>query len=367
MKIADLFETRIEEKIEPVIKVGERGDEGKLASEIGSYVVTPMIETYLDDMLEHFTDTFLQKTTEIGIWISGYFGSGKSHYAKILSLLAGNPTLTGISASKRFESRIPFDAPRRSSILRSLSRLSQCDTDVLAFNLNTLADSKTRPLASLLLSQYYLSRGYSGNLIYARVIEAELDKQGKLDSLHKSVETRAKKPWVDIQKNLSFYRTHLYAAACEVAPDVFAVAEDVDKALKEAERGELHNVAFFVDTVLADMKQREIETKRQQRLLLVLDESGQWIEDDSGRLSQLQALVEEAAIKGQGKLWIIVTTHGDMGSIFKEARALEGDMKKIEGRFRFKPALTTENIELVLEDRLFKKKITGQQEVEQSV
>ncbi len=75
-------------------------------------------------------------------------------------------------------------------------------------------------------------------------------------------------------------------------------------------------------------------------------------------------MVEDAAVKGQGKLWIIVTTHGDMGSIFKEARALEGDMKKIEGRFRFKPALTTENIELVLEDRLFKKKLTGRQEIE---
>jgi len=138
----------------------------------------------------------------------------------------------------------------------------------------------------------------------------------------------------------------------------------VDQSLKEAERGELHNVAFLVDTLLSDLKERETKTKKQQRLLLVLDESGQWIEDDQGRLSQLQALVEEAAIKGQGKLWIIVTTHGDMGSIYKEARALEGDMKKIEGRFRFKPALTTENIELVLEDRLLKKKIAGRQQIE---
>jgi|GEM_PF-4182908 len=316
MKIADLFETRIEEKIEPVIKVGKRGDERKLASEIGSYVVTPMIEAYLDDMLEHFTDTFLQKTTEIGIWISGYFGSGKSHFAKIVSLLAGNPTLEGVSASKRFDSRIPHDAPRRSSILRSLSRVAQCATDVLAFNVNTLADSKSRPLPSLLLSQYYLSCGYSGNLIYARVIQAELDKHGKLAALHQAVETRAKRPWSEIQKNLSFYRTHLYAAACEVAPEVFSGLQDVDLALKEAERGELHNVAFFVDTILADLKRREAATKRHQRLLLVLDESGQWIEDDSGRLSQLQALVEEAAIKGQGRLWLIVTTHGDMGSIY---------------------------------------------------
>jgi hypothetical protein len=53
-----------------------------------------------------------------------------------------------------------------------------------------------------------------------------------------------------------------------------------------------------------------------------------------------------------------------MGSIYKEAKALEGDFKKIEGRFRFKPALTTENIELVLEDRLFKKKTAGRQTIE---
>ena len=235
---------------------------------------------------------------------------------------------------------------------------------MLAFNLNTLADSRNRPLPALLLSQYYLSCGYSANLIYARVIEAELDKQGKLSALHSAVEKRAKKPWADIQKNLSFYRTHLYNAACEVAPEVFSSPQDVDQSLKEAERGELHNVAFLVDTILFDLKERERKTKKQQRLLLVLDESGQWIEDDQGRLSQLQALVEEAAIKGQGKLWIIVTTHGDMGSIYKEARAIEGDMKKIEGRFRFKPALTTENIELVLEDRLFKKTIAGRQQID---
>lgn len=68
MRIAELFDTPVAEKIEPVIKVGERGDAHKLALEIGSYVVTPMIEKYLDDILEHFTDTFFTATTEIGTW-----------------------------------------------------------------------------------------------------------------------------------------------------------------------------------------------------------------------------------------------------------------------------------------------------------
>lgn len=107
MKLAEIFETRIGEKIDPVIKVREVQDEAKLASEIGAYVVTPKIEKFVDEFPEHFTDTFRLRTTEIGAWISGYFGSGKSHLAKVLALLAENRTLQGHTATKRlrYESR----------------------------------------------------------------------------------------------------------------------------------------------------------------------------------------------------------------------------------------------------------------------
>ncbi len=363
MFIRDIFETRIEEKIEPVIKVGERLDEKKLAGEIGSYVVTPTIEKYLDDFLEHFTDSFQLPTTEIGGWISGYFGSGKSHLAKMAALLVENRTLDGIPAVKRFESRIPADAPHRSSITRSMSRLGNCNSQIIAFNLNTIADSKSTPLPRLLLSQYYQSKGYGSNFIYARVIEAELDKRGKLEELHSVAERLSKKSWRDMMGNMSFYSRALFQAVCEVAPEIFSKPEDVAQALKSAENGELYNVQFLVQTILEDLDERQKKSGKPCRLVLVLDESGQWIEDDGGRLAQLQALVEEAAIKGQGKMWVFVTTHEDMGSIFQNARALKGDMKKIEPRFRHKLNLTTENIELVLEDRIFRKNISGKSQV----
>lgn len=361
MIIADLFETRVEDKIEPVIKVAEREDEHKLAVEIGSYVVTPMIEKFLDDFLEHYTDTFLTKTTEIGIWISGYFGSGKSHLAKIMALLAENRVIENVSACERFESRLPPDGPRTTSILRSLKRMDQCEASVLAFNLNTLSASKTRELPELLLSQYYLSRGYCNNLTYARVIEAEMDRQGKIDDLHAAFERLSHKKWAEIRDNPTFFRKHLFAAASEVAPDMFPRPEDVKEALSEAEAGAIINVSTLVDTVLDDLERLERERGKPQRFMWVMDETGQWIENNNGRLARLQAFVEEAALKGQGRIWVAVTTHGDMGAIYKEARALDGDMKKIEGRFRFKPALTTENIEQVLENRLLRKRTEGRQ------
>lgn len=362
MHIRDVFETRVEDRIEPVIKVGDRQDEGKLAAEIRDYVVTPTLEKYLDDFLEHYTDTFLQKTEEIGVWISGYFGSGKSHLAKVMALLVENRMLEGLPACKRFESRVPTTAPRRESLLRSLSRVSSCQTRVLGFNLNTVADSKHTPLPRLLLSQFYQSKGYGANFLYARVIEAELDQRGKLNELHQAVERLTKKPWAEIQNNLSFYARPLYQAASEVAPDVFNSPDEVLQALKNAESWEIYNVQFFIRTVLEDLRATEKQAGKASRLVLVLDESGQWIEDDKGRLGQLQALIEEAAVAGQGKIWVLVTTHEDMGSIYRNARALQGDMKKIEGRFRHKFNLTTENIELVLEDRIFKKNVAGRKE-----
>lgn len=364
MKIGEIFETKITEKIEPVIKVGEVQDEKKLASEIGSFVVTPHIEEYMDTFLEHYTDTIRKKTTEIGVWISGYFGSGKSHLAKMLAQVSANRTLEGIPATKRFNARIPQSAERKKSIERSLSLLDNCATTVLAFNLNTLTDSRSTPLPTLLLSQYYLSKGYSSNYIFAKVIEAELDKLHKLNAFHQEVENRSGKSWVSIQSNPNFYRKHLYGAVCGIAPELFSTPDEVAAALRNAEKGEIFNIEFLIRTIITDTKEQEKEKGKPARVFFILDESGQWIEDQHGRLAQLQALVEEAAIQGQGKIWLLVTTHEDMGSVYKNAHALNSDFKKIEGRFRFKFGLTTENIELVLEDRIFKKTLNGKKEVE---
>lgn len=363
MFIKEIFETKIEEKIDPVIKVGERENDQKLAAEIGNFVVTPALEQLLEEVLEHYTDTILSATDETGVWISGYFGSGKSHLAKIISLLIENRSLEGVPATERFKSRVSSSSHRHDALIRHLSRISQCNTNVIAFNINTLTGSKETPLPLLLLSQYYISKGYSSNHIFAQVIESELDSGGKLDEFHSAVEKLTNQSWQKIRFKSGYYTKDLYKAVCEVVPEQFSNPDEVEAALKITEKGEIYNIQYLVATLLSDLKIRERREKKPCRLMLVMDETGQWIGDDGDRLHLLQAFVEEAGSRGQGKLWVTVTTHEDMSSIIRNAKGLKTDMKKIEARFRFKISLTTENIERVLEDRLLKKNVAGKKEV----
>lgn len=359
MKVGSLFEVKVEEKIEPVIKVADRSNEDKLAGEIGGYVVTPLIERVLDEFLEHYTDTFRTETDEVGVWISGYFGSGKSHLAKIMALLAENPVIRGVPAAGHFEARVPHSS-RHDSIIRSLRRMDQARTEVLAFNLNTIQDPKKEDFAYLLLSQFYQARGYCANLTYARVIEAEIDRAGRLEELHRTIGELAGKPWAEVRRNPTFFLKFFYEAAARVAPEHFASADEVKKALALAEDGELVNVSFLVRECLNHLdRQDKLDPSRPHRLLWVLDETGQWIAADKDRLSSVQAFIEELGVAGRGRVMAIVTTHGDMSAIYAEAQALEAEMKKIAGRFWLTPALTTENIELVLEERLLKKTADG--------
>src|SRR5439155_16140595 len=151
--------------------------------------------------------------------------------AKILALLAENRSLQGHTAAKRFEGRVPPAAPLRASILRNLGRMDQCSTRILAFNLNTLVDSKKTPLPRLLLSQYYQSRGYSSNLLVARAVEYVLDGRGQLAAFHDAVTALAGKSWDTLRQNLSPFAHHVYAAAAKIAPDLWPKPESVKESL----------------------------------------------------------------------------------------------------------------------------------------
>ena len=89
MKIRDLFRKPIDRPINGVIKADQR-DAGSIWQELDEYVVTKQLAEYFRKFFDAYlaamdnpTDPVL--TDRMGVWVSGFFGSGKSHFIKILS------------------------------------------------------------------------------------------------------------------------------------------------------------------------------------------------------------------------------------------------------------------------------------------
>src|SRR5665811_2488766 len=101
--ISSLFASDITRDIEEVIKV-DQTDETVIRSEIDEYIVTDAIAGHYVEILERYDETFNKPHEGIAIWLSGFFGSGKSSFAKMLGLAIENRSIGGSPASDLFAS-----------------------------------------------------------------------------------------------------------------------------------------------------------------------------------------------------------------------------------------------------------------------
>ena len=362
MKIGQLFLADIERDINPVIKVADLS-QAELRSELEDYVVTEIIEKYLLDCLEHYTGARQKGTDRIGIWISGYVGSGKSHFAKILGLLAGNPQVEGRSAIDRFRPRLATCRAARELERHLYEVATFLHTEVIAFQINSVAIKGAEDdVCSILYRQFLAHRGLSTDLKLAFLIEEPLLEQGALETYGRTVQELTGKPWEQIRQRPMLYWDEIFEALARTLPDRFKSAEAARQAYdRSVVQPTFQQLAKDLATYVARQQARQRE--REVRLLFIIDELGQFVADSGPRLLDVQSFAEEIATYGKGKVWVVVTSHESMHDVVKNAREFKGDIKKLEGRFSKRYTLTTENIERVLEERLFKKSKAGEDQL----
>jgi hypothetical protein len=354
MQIRETFATSIQKRIEPVVKVIDRQPEVVL-NELNSLVVTPQWERYLRAILDSYADAADRNDEQgIGLWISGFFGSGKSLMVKVLGALLEGHDLQGQSAHDVFLSRLPVGSPDRQEISRHLMVIKRkLTTTVTGGNLHALQATSEDPLALIAFRLFAKQRGFTQNWPFAWVIEYQLDERRKTSDFRQRASNLSGMEWDEIAVDPEFYLEHLYTAAAEMLPEHFSNAGAVDRAVTMTAQSGVTPVA------LIERFRRWCSARdgggRRHKVLLQLDELGQWIQGGprTERAQQVQALIETAAASGGGRIWIAVTAHGDVHELRSSLQ--QEEYAKINQRFANKCKLSNEDISLVVEERLLRK------------
>ena len=131
MKILSMFKGNINRKINGVVKV-DQDDSHVLLQELDEYVITRELKKHFITFFNNYNESFVEETADIGVWISGFFGSGKSHFLKILSYLLANKEVQGIKTVERFREKFADDP----ATFMLIDRATRGTTDTILFNID---------------------------------------------------------------------------------------------------------------------------------------------------------------------------------------------------------------------------------------
>jgi energy-coupling factor transporter ATP-binding protein EcfA2 len=345
--LSNIFAKRVDRPIDGVIKAD---DEASLRIELDEYVITDEI----GKRLETFLDAYNNYDTANGVWISGFFGSGKSHLLKMLALLMENREVDGTRAFDIFEEKLT-DQPM---LLGALRKAVSVPSKSILFNIDQKADviSKTDVDALLSVFQKVFDEacGYYGKLPHIAQFERDLDDRGQLAAFKDAYAAAAGKPWERGREQAALERKNIAMAFASVTGGDPADAADI---LGQYRADTRVSIEDFANKVKAWIDKQAPKF----RLNFFVDEVGQYIAENVKLMTNLQTIAESLNTKCKGQAWVIVTSQQDMEAIIGDGKAFQSqDFSKIMARFGVKMPLNSADVAEVIQRRLLSKTDEGQ-------
>lgn len=340
MKIQSMFQKDINRGINGVIQVAQNDDES-LKQELSEYIVTRELRRHFNTFFENYSKAIDHRTNKIGVWISGFFGSGKSHFLKMLSYLLSNKEVCGKKALDYFKDK--FDDPM---MYATAVKCAGIPTESILFNIDVegpINKDKTAVLR-VFAKVFYNHLGYYGDDLKIAKLERFVDMQNKTEAFRQTFEEINGAPWVESRASYAFFEDDIVA----VLQKVLGMSETAARNWFNGEENGDMSIKQLVEDI-----ERYVTTKGDDfRLLFCVDEIGQYIGDDGDLMLNLQSIVEEIGSKCQGKVWVMVTSQEAIDSIVK----ISGDdFSKIQGRFDTRLSLSSASVDEVIKKRILQK------------
>ena len=348
MKIQDLFEKDINRKINGVVKVSTN-DEESIRQELSEYVVTRELQKHFANFFESYTAALDVQTDRIGVWISGFFGSGKSHFLKMLSYVLENNEVAGKQAIDYFEGKVP-DA----MVYSQMKRACSVPTEAILFNIDDKASqwkegatAKTALLRAF-ARVFYEHRGFYGADLKLARLEEFIDEQGKTDEFRAAFARVNGGDWVQDRSSYDFYEDDIV----EVLQEVLGWSEQQARRTFDKAEDDAIAPADLVQQIGEYVERRASEEGGDFRLLFMVDEVGQFIGADVDLMLNLQTIVEDLGARCGGRVWVMVTSQEAIDEVTK---VVGTDFSKIQGRFNTRLSLSSSSVDEVIKRRVLDK------------
>ncbi len=344
MKLKDYFQKPIDRSIETVIKAD---DQDHIFIEVDEYIVTDEIAKKIADFFALYnTDSLVN-----GAWISGFFGSGKSHLLKILSYVLENREHDGMYLGKLFSEKIVHDQMLRADVERAI----QIPSDSILFNIDQQAQITSKKEDDAVLHVFYKVfydyLGFFGSKRHVAEFELWLTEENKYQEFKQAYEQEANESWYEGRRKYFTPKTKR-AVAKILAQLMGGNADEYANVMDDLQKNHSISPDDFGQRVAKYIKSKG----KDFRLNFFVDEVGQFIADNTKLMLSLQTIAETLATKCEGRSWILVTSQEDLEMVVgDDTKSQSDDFSKIQGRFRARIPLTSANVDEVIEKRLLAK------------
>lgn len=340
MKIQNMFQKDIDRDINGVVKVAQ-DDSQSLKQELSEYIITKELRGHFATFFDNYTKAIDHPTDKIGVWISGFFGSGKSHFLKMLSYLLSNKEVDGKHAFDYFADK--FDDPM---MYANVEKCVRVPTESILFNIDIegpINKDKTAVLR-VFAKVFYNHCGFYGEDLKVAKLERFIDKQGKTDAFRAAFKEINGEEWVNARDTAAFFEDDVV----EVLQSVLGISETAARNWFNGSE----EVELSIKQLVSEIKEYVDSKGDKFRLLFCVDEVGQYIGEDGDLMMNLQSIVEEIGDKCRGKVWVMVTSQEAIDSVVK---VVGNDFSKIQGRFNTRLSLSSSSVDEVIKKRVLAK------------
>ncbi len=340
LKFESIFTNQIARDINGVINTDSQST---LGEEFSEYVITNEVANCLDGFFEKYNE---HNPVYNGVWISGFFGCGKSHLLKILSYLIANSDIDGKKAVSYFDNKLN-DNPM---LLGQMRKAAGIPSESILFNIVQYnQNDKSEPILHIFQRKFYEHCGYYGNNPKIAAFEMELDKEGLFEKFKETFNQISGKVWEEARKKPNINNRHIIKAFAEVTGN----AEDQDLLDSYEAEISIHDFAVQVKEYM-DSKGSDF------RLNFFVDEVGQFVARSSRLMVDLQEIATSLSSVTGNRSWVMVTSQDELEKFVKNLdKQDKTDISKIMGRFYVKMSLSNANVNEVIQKRLLEKNEEG--------